>query len=443
MDNDLNAGYETTLREFRFEFSRGGAYTCIALILLGVGLDYSLYPHMQLLFAEVRVGISILIYGIILVMETKWGKDKIQWLTFAWLLLPQIMITWMIGETEGAASLYHAGLNLSIYASGIVLAFGLWQNIVFGGLSILLYVAACAFHPESFVLHGAFVVNSLLLLMSATVSAVYTYFNERARLMLFRLKTEVAEKNRQLKETNKDLSEIKGQMLQQEKMAAIGTLAAGLLHEVNNPVNYCLMAIDIAMEDPVSKSSASLNECLIDARQGMKRVQQIVSDLKTFAYRTKDASADGSDFLFEKALDSAIRLVGYETKGINITRDLPADTLVKGDEATIIGVLINLLDNAALAMRAANCADPVIHVSATWLNDRLHVTVQDNGPGISPENLARVFEPFFTTREIGQGLGLGLSISYGVIKRHGGTLLAESVEGEWTKMIFDLPQAAR
>lgn len=92
-------------------------------------------------------------------------------------------------------------------------------------------------------------------------------------------------------------------------------------------------------------------------------------------------------------------------------------------------------------MRASNRAEPAIHLSAAWVGDRLRVTVRDNGPGIPPENLARVFEPFFTTREIGQGLGLGLSISYGVIERHGGTLVAESAIGEWTKMIFDLPRA--
>jgi two-component system sensor histidine kinase PhcS len=67
--------------------------------------------------------------------------------------------------------------------------------------------------------------------------------------------------------------------------------------------------------------------------------------------------------------------------------------------------------------------------------------VRDNGPGISPENLSRVFEPFFTTREVGQGLGLGLSISYSVIEQHGGTLIAESSAGEWTQMGFDLPRA--
>ncbi len=441
MTQRLYAGYEAVLREFRLEFSRAGAYTCVALVLLGIGLDYGLYPQMQALFAAVRVVVSILVFGIILMMRTAWGKDRIQWLTFIWLLLPQIMITWMIGVTEGATSIYYAGLTLAIYASGIVLSFGLWQNLVFGGFSYFFYVVACAYHPSSFELRGAFVVNSLFLLMSATVSAVFTFFNERARFMLFQLKAEVAEKNLQLEETNKNLSDIKGQMLQQEKMAAIGTLAAGLLHEVNNPVNFCMMAIDIAIEEPVAKTSPMLSECLADAKQGMQRVQHIVSDLKTFAYRKNGTALEGTPFLFEKALDASIRLIGHEIKGISLTRDLPADTLVRGDEAAIIGVLINLLGNAALSMRNANRAECAIHVSAAWDGNRLRVTVQDNGPGIPPENLARVFEPFFTTREVGQGLGLGLSISYGVIERHGGTLLAESVVGEWTKMIFDLLRA--
>ena len=441
MDKGLHAEYGTFLRDFHFKFSRGAAYTCIALVLLGVGLDYGLYPQLLFLFTVVRGGVSILIYVIIRLMETSWGKDKIHWLTFAWLILPQFMITWMINETEGANSIYYAGLNLSMYASGIVLAFGIWQNIVFGGLSILLYVVACAFHPESFKMHGPFLVNTLLLLMTAAASAVYTHFNERARFMLFRLKAEVSDKNTQLEETNKNLAQIKGQMLQQEKMAAIGTLAAGLLHEVNNPVNYCLMAMDIALEDPVAKTSSSLNECLVDAKKGMQRVQHIVSDLKTFAYRTDDTTSDGADFILEKVVDSAIRLVGHETKDIIITRDMPSDTLVRGDEAAIIGVLVNLLSNAALAMHAAKSIDPAIHVSAAWEGDRLSVTVQDNGPGIPPENLTRVFEPFFTTRDIGQGLGLGLSICYSIIERHGGTLVAESAVGEWTKMIFDLPRA--
>ena len=439
MDRDLYAGYEETLKKFRHDFSRGGAYTGMALVLGGVLLDYAFYPGYQFRFWMARLLCSALIYCVIAVMETEWGKSRISELTFVWLLFPQIMIAWMIGTTEGAASIYYSGLNLAIYASGIVLAFGLWQNIVFGLVSLLMYVAACSFHQESLRIAGALMVNTLFLLMSIVVSAVFTFFNEKARFMLFMLKTELSRKNSELEETNRNLAQIKGQMLQQEKMAAIGTLSAGLLHEVNNPVNYSLMAMEVALEDPVARASASLNECLKDAREGMQRIRHIVSDLKTFAYRTGET--ERKEFPFGKAVDSAFRLVGHETRGISITRDMPEDTLVRGDEAAVIGVLVNLIGNSAMALNSMSRSNPSIHLSATWRGDRLFVSVQDNGPGIAPENIGRVFEPFFTTREIGHGLGLGLSISYGVIERHGGTLRAESVLGEWTTMIFDLPKA--
>ena len=437
----LYDNYETALRRFRLEFSRAGAYTGIVLVLLGIGLDRALYPQHVLAFTLARLAVSVLIAGVLRLMRTRGGRRNIQWLTFGWLLLPQLMIAWMISQTEGAPSIYYAGLNLAIYSAGIVLAFGLWQNLVFGTVSYLLYVAACSRHPDTFELHGPFAVNSLFLLMSVTVSAVFTVYNERARFLLFQLKAEVAEKNLQLEQTNKSLAEIKGRLLQQEKMAALGTLAAGLMHEVNNPVNFCLMAVELAAEEPEAKASAILSECLADARQGMQRVQHIVADLKTFAYRKDGSNLLGAHFLFERALGAAVRLIGHELKDVTIRRELPPDTLVRGDEAAIIGVLINLFSNAVLAMRKAGRKPFEIAIVAHWEARRLRVTVHDNGPGIAPEHLARVFEPFFTTREVGQGLGLGLSISYSVIERHGGQLMAESAIGEWTKMIFDLPRA--
>ncbi len=431
--------YHATLSDYRLKFSRGGAFTAIVLVLLGVGLDYSLYPQWQGPFGLARLLVSALILAIIWQMPGAWGRRHISGLTFLWLLLPQIMIAWMIWATEGAGSIYYAGLNLAVFASAIALPFSLRQSAALGALSFLFYVLACTLHPGGFAWRGAFGVNSLLLIFTAIASAVCTYYNEQARFMLFQLKAEVAEKNNQLEQTNRSLAEIKGQMLQQEKMAAIGTLAAGLLHEVNNPVNFCMMAIEVAIEEPDAKANALLSDCLNDAKQGMQRVQHIVSDLKTFAYRKPGGEAHGTHFLLERALDASVRLVGHELKGVEVRRELPLDTLVCGDEAAIVGVLINLLGNAALSLRQGGTAAPRIDVSATWERGRLRVCVRDNGPGIAPEHLARVFEPFFTTRDVGQGLGLGLSISYGVIERHGGTLLAESVAGEWAQMIFDLP----
>jgi two-component system sensor histidine kinase PhcS len=440
MDQSLYTIYEKEIRDYRLGFSRGCAFAAIGLILLGAGLDFGLYPEMQWPFGKLRIETSLFVFIILLILKSDWGARQSQWLTFLWLAAPQTMISWMISQTQGAESLYFSGLHLAIFASGLALPFSLAENLLFSTLTLAMYIGACLQHPAGIKLHGAFSVNFLFLLMSATVSAVCTFFNERARFTLCRLRLEVSQKNTQLEETNKNLADIKGQMLQQEKMAAIGTLAAGLLHEVNNPVNFCLMAIDLAAEEPAAKNSETLTESLTDAREGMQRVQNIVSDLKIFAYRKPGTEHKAQPFLFEKALNSAERLTGHELRGIRVVRDLPADTLVVGDEAAIIGVMINLLSNATIAMRKVNSLAPSIHIKGSWRDSRLMISVLDNGPGISPENLSRVFEPFFTTREVGQGLGLGLAISYSVIERHGGILTATSDLGKWTEMTFDLPR---
>ncbi|MBB3258315.1 two-component system sensor histidine kinase PhcS [Paraburkholderia bannensis] len=437
----LQSTYREELRDYRLLCSKAGGLTVIVLVLMGAAMDYVVYPAEQKGFALLRGLTSIAIALALLSLYTETGKRHVQVITFLWLLLPQAMISWMIYATQGEQSLFYAGLTLTIFAVGILFASGYWQTLAFGVVTVAFYYLACTAHPGGISDPAKFQFQLILIFFCALASSVYTFFNEKGRFQLFRLKDEIAHKNEQLARSNESLAQIKGQLLQQEKMAAIGTLSAGLLHEVNNPVNFCLMAIEIAMEEPLVKDSASLQECLTDAKQGMQRIQHIVSDLKTFAYRKPGATSEDVPFLFEKALDSSIRLDAHELRGVKLTRELPVDTLVLGDEAAIVGVLINLFSNAALAMQKAGTASPQVHVKAHWQDGRLHVNVRDNGPGIAPENLARVFEPFFTTREVGQGLGLGLSISYAVVEQHGGTLFAESQLGEWTAFNFDLPRA--
>lgn len=436
-----HTGYESVVLNYRLDFGRGGAYVAIILILLGVGLDYSMYPTHLAEFAVARLICCIPMFLVTLLMPTQWGQKRIQFLTFTWLLWPQMLIAWIISVTDGAHSIYYAGLSIAIFGSGVAMPLSFWQNIALSFLTLVMYSVACWVNQNWFSMMAAFQVNAILLVFTGVTSAVCNVFNEQARFMLYQLRGELAEKNKQQEKTNRDLAEIKGQMLQQEKMAAIGTLSAGLMHEINNPVSFCLMAIEIGMEDPAAQANATLMECLQDAKAGMRRVQHIISDLKTFAYRSPDSQPQVTNWAFSEALETALRFTVYELKGVKLTQDLDPDNKVRGDEGAIIGVLINLFNNAVLAMRKVGKLEPAIHVSAKWHGDWLRVIVRDNGPGISPENLTRVFEPFFTTRDVGQGLGLGLSISYRVIEQHGSTLMAESVLGEWTQMIFDLPRA--
>lgn len=438
MRDVIYSGYEAQLANFRLVYSRTGCIVSMVLLLGGVTLDYAFYPDEIYRFGVARIVATLLSGGVLAMLYFRITQDHVRELTIFWLSLPQILIAWMIYETQGAASPYVFGLSLALYAAGIIMPIGFFQSVALGVFTCLLYAIACYLHPTSNV--REFVGNSIFLLFSATISAGCTYFNERARIQLFRLQHEVSEKNTDLRRVNQALAEVKGHMVQQEKMAALGTLSAGLLHEVNNPVNYSLMALNMALIDPAVEASAELKESLVDSREGMKRVQSIVSDLKTFAYQKPGEDGDRV-FLFEKAIQSALRLTGYELKGVDVQLDLPLDTHVHGDEPGLIGVLINLLSNAALALQKSGRSNPAIAIKAWPDGGRLYVTVRDNGTGIKPENLTRVFEPFFTTRDVGQGLGLGLSVSYAITQRHGGALSVTSEYGEWTEFAFDLALA--
>ena len=169
----------------------------------------------------------------------------------------------------------------------------------------------------------------------------------------------------------------------------------------------------------------------------MQRIQGIVSDLKTFAYQKPGVDSQRV-FLLEKAIQSAIRLTSFELKNVKIEMKLPRDTHVLGDEPAIIGVLINLLSNAAQALAGAGREQPHVSFRGEHRNGRLWLAMRDNGCGIAPGDIGRVLEPFFTTRDVGAGLGLGLSVSYGIIQRHAGLLLVTSELGEWSEFSFDL-----
>ncbi len=440
----MQSKHQNEINQFRITYSRAGSLTAAVLVISGLGLDYFLYPSQFLSFLGVRILITVLTIATFFYLGTKEGAEHVKSLTFFWLFLPQIMICWMINCTEGAHSIYFIGLNLAIYAIGVFLPLSVMEGLFFNTVTVLLYIAACYFHPT--IVDGVRLLfgNSLFLILATGAATVTTHFNEQQRNKLFALQDEVHTKNASLEQSNRNLADIKGHMIQQEKMSALGTLSAGLLHELNNPVNYSMMAIGMAEMEPEALANTMLKESLADAKEGMTRVRDIVTDLKTFAYQ-KPGEDTRRVFLFENALRSGLRLSGFELKDIAIEQDLPIDTHVLGDEPAMIGVLINLATNAALALKKSACAQPLIHIkawhapSSTDNSPRLYVTVRDNGTGIKPENLTRIFEPFFTTRDVGHGLGLGLAVSYAIIQRHGSELTVTSSEGEWAEFAFDLP----
>lgn len=127
-------------------------------------------------------------------------------------------------------------------------------------------------------------------------------------------------------------------------------LSVGLLYEISNPVNLCLMAITVAQKDPAVEDSLMLFERLNDTKEGTQRVQRIVLDLKTFAYRNPGKGETNAPLLTEKTIDSTTHLTSHELRGVAFERKPPADTPVRDDEIAITGVLINLPPNAMFAL---------------------------------------------------------------------------------------------
>jgi two-component system sensor histidine kinase PhcS len=234
------------------------------------------------------------------------------------------------------------------------------------------------------------------------------------------------------------LKDAEVQLVQSEKMNALGKLAAGLLHEINNPLNFTITALGVAQQE--AGGNAELRETLFDIGEGMNRIKIVVSDLRAFASPTKISAPER--FTLDKAFTLARRLTAHELRDIQVQLDGPPDVTVFGSETQVVHVLMNLLMNSAFAVRTIP-ADRLPKITVRWAADadRVRVCICDNGTGVRPEDLPRICEPFFTTRDVGEGMGLGLSICHTIVRSHGGRLAVRSEWGKWTEVCFDLPLA--
>lgn len=246
--------------------------------------------------------------------------------------------------------------------------------------------------------------------------------------------------NENLQEALNKLEVTQGQLIHSEKLNALGSLAAGLLHEINNPLNYSLTALQLVRGDAAIRDNELVQEVIADIDEGMQRVRAIVSDLRAFAYPSEMEKR--LPFDVREALESAERFTAHELKEITVVSHLPDDVLVLGSKSHITQVFVNLLTNSAKAIqgRGREYRGEIV-VSGSIRDSRLSMTVADNGVGMDKEILERIFDPFFTTRDVGEGMGLGLSISHTIIANHGGRLQARSKPGEGTELVFDLPLA--
>lgn len=281
-----------------------------------------------------------------------------------------------------------------------------------------------------------------------------------------------------LKSTMSELQTTKEQLVHSEKMASVGKIAAGLAHEINNPLSFVLGNFDPLNEyvdtlvkmltlhdkfmtaitpDPTSlvlknqidsfKEDSELEyvvediQAIVnDSRDGLLRVRDIISDLSSFSHKQ---GLETQQVHIAEVIEEALRLLKYEiSNDIQVENKIETDVVLISHRGFIQQVITNLVKNAAQALSAelvptdnAKC----ISIYGNHTDKSFVITVQDNGPGISAEQLSKVFDPFFTTKEIGKGTGLGLSVCFNLAKKMGGSLTVESAPNDTTRFNLSIP----
>ena len=291
------------------------------------------------------------------------------------------------------------------------------------------------------------------------------------------LQEELIKKNKKLDETLEHLKATQSQILQSEKMASIGQLAAGVAHEINNPIGFIGSNLDAlsdymkdvdaliayyqklgkilkksdqkSLSDEIKKQVQTvfehekdieidylikdIPELLSDCKDGTDRVGKIVGDLKSFAHPGND-----QQMLIDinKGLESTLNVVNNEIKyKATVTKDFGQVPMVEGFPQKLNQVFMNILVNAAQAIKEKG----EIKIQTKKEGKYVVVTISDNGCGIEKENLSKIFDPFFTTKEIGQGTGLGMNIAYNIVEEHKGKIDVKSVVGKGTIFTIILP----
>jgi PAS domain S-box-containing protein len=248
----------------------------------------------------------------------------------------------------------------------------------------------------------------------------------------------------------RDLTErksLEAKLALSERLVAIGTLAAGIAHEINNPLTYVLtnlLLLEEAFDGPGAhspKDIPELAEMLHECREGAERISKIVRGLKGLSRGDEEAAAPlAIETVVEQAITMTLNEVRHRAR---LVKDYQPTPLVKATEVRLVQVFINLLVNAAQAIPEGRVQDNEIRVTTgTDEAGRARIAIEDTGSGIAAEHLRRVFDPFFTLKPVGVGTGLGLSISQGIVSAAGGSMSIDSVVGRGTRVEVLLPAAA-
>lgn len=447
----------------RVETIQNFKVACILGMLLmpaGYVLDKHVYPDAAKYFLQLRLFSSVLIGAFLGVLLTKLGQRHYRLLGVTLFMIPASFIAWMIYKSEGVVSPYYAGLNLVLLVLAFVLHWTFWESLAATGLVIAVYLAACLFCEKSNPAnHVDLLVNNLYFLgLTGIIVVTGSYFHSRSRLREFALRFELDlnrqslqennltldRQNKELADTIQKLTEAESQLVQSEKMASLGRMSAGIIHEINNPLNFAttgVFTLKKKAKHVAAEQQEEYNEILKDVEDGITRVKNIVSDLRMFTHPSTDQLDQVN---VSEVVASALRFLSNEMKDKANIEQLFTDTQsVHANKNKLIHVLVNLIQNAMDAMKDkafTNGERPTIWIEARDIGNANCLMVRDNGPGISSEHVDKIFDPFYTTKDVGEGMGLGLSICYRIMQECQGKISVRTEPGKFCEFTLEFPK---
>jgi signal transduction histidine kinase len=252
----------------------------------------------------------------------------------------------------------------------------------------------------------------------------------------------VSKQNQALESTIEQLKETETQLVQSEKLASLGRMSAGIIHEINNPLNFAttgLFTLRNKAKYLAPEQQEEYQDILKDVEEGIQRVKAIVCDLRTFTH----PDTDGRDQVeVPEAVEASLRLLSNEWKDkVRIEQSLDEHQTIWANKNRLIQVLVNLLQNSLDALKTKSF---VGDQPAIWIEGRVEpgksvVVVRDNGPGIESEHLDKIFDPFFTTKDVGEGMGLGLAICHRLVRECDGRIGVRTEPGKFCEFRLEFP----